>query len=295
MKATDDPLLIATLPMQIVKFPRKMQAISEALRQCGKIIGFVPTMGAIHDGHLKLIEIARTGADIVVVSIFVNPAQFGPKEDFRKYPRPFKSDCSKLKKAGVDIIFHPSVKDIYPDGFSTYIDIGHIGDFLEGASRPGHFRGVATICAKLFNIVKPHFALFGQKDGQQLAIIRRMVRDLNLDLEIIKGPIARTKTGIALSSRHKYLSKSALDKAQVIHQSLELAENLIKIGIRKTSTIEKKMLSLIESVPGAQLEYIAFNHWDDLAALRKLSGEVMISLVVKIAGVRLLDNVILKT
>lgn len=271
-----------------------MQAISKALRQRGKIIGFVPTMGAIHDGHLKLVEIAKRLADIVIVSIFVNPAQFGPKEDFRKYPRPFKSDCGKLNKAGVDLIFHPSVNDIYTNGFSTYIDIGYMGDVLEGAARPGHFRGVATICAKLFNIIKPHFAVFGQKDGQQLAVIRRMVRDLNFNLEIIRSPIVRSKTGIALSSRHKYLSKSDIDKAQVIHQSLELAEELIKMGIRKTSTIEQKMRSLIESVSGVEIDYLAFNRWDDLAPLKKLSGEVMISLVVKIAGVRLLDNVILK-
>jgi pantoate--beta-alanine ligase len=280
--------------MQIINSPGKMQAHSDSLRRGGKIIGLVPTMGAIHDGHLKLIEIAKRRADIAIVSIFVNPAQFGPDEDFRKYPRPFKSDCEKLKKAGVDIIFHPSVNDIYPDDFSTYIDIGHMGDILEGAARPGHFGGVATICAKLFNIIKPHLAVFGQKDGQQLAVIQRMVKDVNFDLEIIRGPIIRTKTGIALSSRHKYLSESDLGKAQVVHQSLELAEDLIKIGIRKASAIEQKMRSLIESVPGAQIDYIAFNRWNDLAPLEKLTGEVMISLVVKIAGVRLLDNVILK-
>src|SRR5512136_383784 len=170
----------------IIKSPHKMQALAESFRRRCKTIGLVPTMGALHDGHLKLVEIAVRRADIVIVSIFVNPAQFGPKEDLGKYPRAFKSDCDKLEGAGADIVFHPSVDDIYPRGYSTYIHIGGMGEILEGASRPGHFRGVATICAKLFNITKPHFAVFGQKDGQQLAIIRQMVRDLNFDLEIVR-------------------------------------------------------------------------------------------------------------
>ena len=270
-----------------------MQAMADRLRR-GKTIGFVPTMGAIHDGHLKLVEIARKRADIVIVSIFVNPTQFAPTDDFRKYPRPFRSDSVKLKKAGVDIIFNPAIDDIYPEGYSSTIDVGHIGDILEGVLRPGHFLGVATVCAKLFNIIKPHFAVFGQKDGQQLAVIQKMVRDLNFDIDIIRSPIVRTEAGVALSSRHKYLSKSDLDKAQVIHQSLELAEDLIRIGIHKTTTIERKMRSLIESVPGVMIDYIAFNRWDDLASLKVLSGKVLISLVVRIAGVRLLDNIIIK-
>ncbi len=282
------------MPLLIIKSPKKMQALCESFRRISKTIGLVPTMGALHDGHLKLVEMAVKRADVVVVSIFVNPAQFGPGEDFGKYPRAFKSDCVKLERAGADIVFHPSVDDIYPSGYSAYIDVGTMGEILEGEKRPGHFRGVATICAKLFSIVKPHFAVFGQKDGQQLAVIRRMVRDLNFDLEIVRGPIVRTKGGVALSSRHAYLSQSDLEKAEVIRRSLELATALIKRGIRSAAAIESRMRKLIKSVQGIEIDYIAFNRWDDLKPQTRLSGSVMISLVVVIRGVRLLDNVILK-
>jgi pantoate--beta-alanine ligase len=282
------------MPILVIKSPYKMQVMADSLRLDGKIIGLVPTMGALHEGHLKLVDIAVKRADIVIVSIFVNPAQFGPGEDFGKYPRNFKSDCDKLERAGAKIIFHPSADDIYPKGFDTYLDMGKIGEILEGKRRPGHFRGVATVCAKLFNITKPHFAVFGQKDGQQLAIIRKMVRDLNFDLEIIKGPIVRTKGGVAMSSRHTYLSELDLEKAKVIKRSLDLAKDLIDRGIRTADQIDSRMRKLIESIPGIKIDYIAFSRWDDLTPLTRLSGDVMISLVVVINGVRLLDNVILK-
>jgi pantoate--beta-alanine ligase len=272
-----------------------MQALADSVRRDGNTIGLVPTMGAIHEGHLSLVKIARKRAQVVVVSIFVNPTQFGPKEDFRKYPRTFKEDCRKLESAGVNIVFNPSVDDMYPPGFDSYVDMGRIGQILEGQRRQGHFRGVATVCAKLFNIVKPHYAVFGQKDGQQLAVIRQLVRDLNFDLEIVKGPIIRTRDGVALSSRHAYLSNGDLEKARVIRQSLKLAEKLIRRGIRESGIIEKQMTKLILAVPGTKIDYIAFNRWDDLTPLKRSSGEVMISLVVVIGGVRLLDNVIIKT
>ncbi len=282
------------MPVLVIKSPHKMQVMADSLRLDGKIIGLVPTMGALHEGHLKLVKIAVKRADIVIVSIFVNPAQFGPGEDFGKYPRNFKSDCDKLERAGAKIIFHPSADDIYPKGFDTYLDMGKIGEILEGKRRPGHFRGVATVCAKLFNITKPHFAVFGQKDGQQLAIIRKMVRDLNFDLEIIKGPIVRTKGGVAMSSRHAYLSELDLEKAKVIKRSLDLAKDLINRGVRTADQIDSRMRKLIESIPGVKIDYIAFSRWDDLTPLTRLSGDVMISLVVVINGVRLLDNIILK-
>ncbi|OGC93432.1 MAG: pantoate--beta-alanine ligase [candidate division Zixibacteria bacterium RBG_16_53_22] len=282
------------MPLLIVKSPRKMQTLSDSLRSDGKIIGLVPTMGSLHGGHLKLVEIALRKADIVVVSIFVNPAQFGPNEDFRKYPRSLKKDCLKLGAVGANVVFNPSMSAIYPEGFDTYIDPGRTGEILEGARRPGHFRGVATICAKLFNIVKPHFAVFGQKDGQQLAVIRKIARELDFDLEIVKAPIVRTEGGVAMSSRHAYLSASDLKKAEVIKQSLDLAASLIKKGARNAGAIEKQMRSLILSVPDVKIDYISFNRWDDLKELIRLSGEVMISVVVVIAGVRLLDNKIIK-
>jgi pantoate--beta-alanine ligase len=270
-----------------------MQALAESFRKGGKVIGLVPTMGALHDGHLTLVKMAARKADIVIVSIFVNPTQFGPREDFSRYPRAFKSDCEKVKSAGGNVIFHPSVSDIYPTDFSTFIETGPISEILEGARRPGHFRGVSTICAKLFNISKPHFAVFGQKDGQQLAIIRKMVRELNFDLEIIRGPIVRTKTGIAMSSRHAYLSNEDLEKATVIRESLTLAESLIKAGNRSVKVIESRMRKLVGRVSGAEIDYVAFNRWDDLMTLKTLSGRVIISMVVRINGIRLLDNMIM--
>ncbi len=278
----------------IIRSPKKMQVLAESLRADGKIIGLVPTMGAIHEGHIKLVDIAVKKSDIVIVSIFINPAQFGPEEDLTKYPEAFKSDCEKLETAGAHIVFHPSVDDIYPAGYSTYVNVEGMTEILEGARRPVHFRGVATVCAKLFNITKPHIAVFGQKDGQQLAVIKRMVKDLNFDLQIIKGPIVRTRNGIALSSRHSYLSRQGLEKARVVRQSLQLSSDMIKDGERKAYIIESRMRRLILAVPGARIDYISFNRWDDLAPLKKLSGEVMISLVVIIEGVRLLDNVIVR-
>jgi len=282
------------MPLLIVRSPKKMQALSESLRADGKIIGLVPTMGAIHQGHLKLVDIAVKKADVVIVSIFINPAQFGPEEDLTKYPEAFKSDCEKLETAGAHIVFHPSVDDIYPAGYSTYVNVEGMTEILEGARRPVHFRGVATVCAKLFNITKPHIAVFGQKDGQQLAVIKRIIKDLNFDLQIINGPIVRTRNGIALSSRHSYLSRQGLEKARVIRQSLQLALDMIKNGERRARIIESQMRRLILAVPGAKIDYISFNRWDDLAPLKELSGEVMISLVVIIEGVRLLDNVIVR-
>ena len=282
------------MPLLIVKSPRKMQALSESLRADGKIIGLVPTMGAIHEGHIKLVDIAVKKSDIVIVSVFVNPAQFGPGEDFTKYPRAFKSDCERLEKAGADIVFYPSVDDIYPAGYSTYVNVEGMTEILEGARRPVHFRGVATVCAKLFNITRPHLAVFGQKDGQQLAVIKRMVKDLNFDLQIIKGPTVRMKTGVALSSRHSYLSDEGLEKAKVIRQSLQLASDMIRKGERRARIIESQMRKMIRSIPAVKIDYISFNRWDDLAPLKKLSGQIMISMVVIIEGVRLLDNMIIR-
>jgi pantoate--beta-alanine ligase len=270
-----------------------MQAFADSLRVKGKTIGLVPTMGAIHQGHLRLVDIAVTKSDFVIASIFVNPTQFGPKDDLSKYPRAFKSDCRMLENAGVKAVFHPSVSDMYPDNYSTYVDVGEMSTILESARRPGHLRGVATVCAKLFNITKPHIAVFGQKDGQQLAVIRQMVRDLNFDLKIIGGPIVRTSTGVALSSRHSYLSSEGLEKARVIRGSLKLAEKLLKSGMRNSRAIETQMRGLIEAVPGAKVDYISINRWDDLKPVGRIYDRVMISLVVVIEKVRLLDNIII--
>ena len=277
-----------------------MQKLAETARRRGRTIGLVPTMGALHEGHLSLIEKSARQNDITIVSIFVNPTQFGPNEDFAKYPRAFKADCAKAKRAGAAIIFQPAVTDIYPvakpsirTGFQTYVTPGAIADKLEGAARPGHMRGVATICVKLFDICKPHRAYFGQKDAQQLAMIKRVVADLNLDLKIVSCPIMRSRTGVALSSRHSYLSASDLDKAAVIYESLKLAKKLVKSGQRDLKAIELEMRNLIAAVPGVAIEYIAFNRWDDLENVDKIRSRTLISMVAVIGGIRLLDNIII--
>ncbi len=276
--------------MQIVRSPKSMQKIAESLRHKGKSIGLVPTMGALHEGHLSLIRRSSEDNDFTVVSLFVNPTQFGPHEDFQKYPRMFSKDCRLAEESGADFIFHPSVENMYPNDFQTYVVPAEIANKLEGAARPGHFRGVATVCLKLFNIVKPHRAYFGQKDAQQLAIIRKMVADLNLDMQVIGCQIIRTKAGVAMSSRHAYLSESQLQKAAVIHKALLAARREISAGQRSISEIRKTMANIIKSESGLIIEYISFNRWDNLDELTMISGNVLISLVVRIGNVRLLDN-----
>lgn len=270
-----------------------MQKWADKCRRQGKTIGLVPTMGALHDGHVSLIKRSVRQNDITVVSIFVNPAQFGPSEDFSKYPRAFKDDCQKAFEAGAEIIFYPSLNAIYPDNFQTYIIPGLIAQRLEGAARPGHMPGVATVCVKLFDICRPNRAYFGQKDAQQLAMVRSVVRDLNLDVKIVRCPIVRTKNGVALSSRHTYLSESDLEKAEVIYDSLKLAQKLVAEDEISVLGIEAQMRDLINTVSGADIEYIAFNRWDDLEEVPEIRGKVLISLVVTISRVRLLDNVII--
>ncbi len=270
-----------------------MQKMVDTFRRRGKSIGLVPTMGAFHEGHLSLIKKSATQNDITVVSIFVNPTQFGPLEDFSKYPHAFKSDCEKAQGVNAVIIFHPTVADMYPDGFQSYIDPGPIADRLEGAARPGHIRGVATVCVKLFNICKPHRAYFGQKDAQQLAMIKNMVKDLDLDLKIVRCPIVRTKTSIAMSSRHNYLSPSDLKNSEVIYDSLKLAKKLIDEGATDVKAVKTEMAGIINTVPGVKIEYIAFNRWDDLKEIETIFGKILISMAAVINEVRLLDNIII--
>ena len=271
-----------------------MQKLAESYNRRGKTIGLVPTMGALHRGHTELIRKSVKQNDITIVSIFINPTQFGPNEDFAKYPRAFKADCALVKQAGADIVFHPTVESIYSDGFQTFIDPGPIADKLEGAARPGHMRGVATVCVKLFDICKPHRAYFGQKDAQQLAVIKGVTRDLNFDLQIVGCPIIRTKGGVAMSSRHSYISTEELGRAEVIHDSLMLAKKLIDEGVTDIASIKAQMIGMINSVPEVAIEYIAFNHWDSLDEVTEITGRVLISMVVKIGPVRLLDNIIVK-
>ena len=280
--------------MKIIRSPLEMQSTCLKLRSKGLSVGLVPTMGALHEGHLSLIKRARKENDEVVVSIFVNPKQFGPKEDLSRYPRPFGRDRALCKREKVDHIFVPSAAAMYPLPFHTYINVEKLSDPLCGNYRPGHFRGVATVVAKLFNIVLPERAYFGMKDYQQLKIIERMTKDLNMPVEIVPCPIVREKNGLALSSRNRYLSEKERGSAKNIYKSLQFARDMIKSkkikNAQKTSRIVKNMLS---KIPGARVEYIEVLDAEDLSPLNKLKFPIVIAAAVWVGKTRLIDNIII--
>ncbi len=278
--------------MKTVYTVQDMESLVKALKIDGKTIGFVPTMGYLHEGHLSLMREARSRTDVVVISIFVNPIQFGPTEDFDKYPRDFIRDELLARDAGVDIIFYPKTKDMYPEGFATYVDVERLTGRLCGAFRPGHFRGVTTVVAKLFGIVKPDSAYFGQKDAQQAIVIRRMVEDLNMGLDIVICPIVREKDGLAMSSRNTYLSEPERRDAVVLYQSLQKAEEFIRGGQRDTRKIVNAMQELISQKKSARIEYISIVDTKELNPLETLSGEALVALAVYIGKARLIDNII---
>jgi len=270
-----------------------MQKEADRLRQQRKKIGLVPTMGYLHQGHLSLVSEAKKHSDVVVMSIFVNPAQFGPNEDFEDYPRDFERDAELAKTAGCDIIFYPDVSEIYPGNYLTSVVVEKITKVLCGASRPTHFRGVTTIVAKLFNIIKPHLAVFGQKDAQQAIVIKKMVTDLNYDIQIIVAPIIREADGLAMSSRNTYLTPGQRKQAAVLYQSLLAAKRKIETGERDASTIKTSMREMIEQQPDAVIDYIEIVSTTDLEPLAELHDEVLIALAVKIGKPRLIDNMII--
>lgn len=261
-------------------------------------IALVPTMGYLHQGHLSLIHIAKKKADIVFVSIFVNPLQFSPNEDFDKYPRDMKRDEELCEKAGVNYIFYPDVKEIFPDGFSTYVNAEGISSILEGAVRPGHFRGVATIVLKLFNIVNPDIAVFGQKDAQQLCIIKKMVNDLNVNIKIITGETVRESSGLALSSRNSYLSEQEKEDAAVLYKSLQFANQRILTGTTDFKKLASEMKKIIRSKQTVnKIDYISFSDEETLEEIQEKSGDkrkILISLAVRFGNVRLIDNIVIK-
>lgn len=271
---------------------QKMQNEAEMIRRSGLTIGFVPTMGFLHEGHLSLVRIARERADVVVVSIFVNPTQFGPDEDLDRYPRDLKRDEALLGKEDVDIIYYPSVEEMYPDNFMTYVVVENITETLCGESRPGHFRGVTTVCAKLFHAVKPNFAVFGQKDAQQAAVIQRMVKDLNMDLEIVVGPIVREKDGLALSSRNIYLSPEERVDALSLSASLNRAGAMIHDGEYDVSLLIRAMKDYIQSKKNTRIDYLRVVHPETLKDLDRIQGKVLIALAVFVGKTRLIDNMI---
>jgi len=262
-------------------------------KSAGKIIGFVPTMGALHNGHLSLVRAAKKDCDFVVVSIFVNPTQFGPKEDFRKYPRVFNSDKRMLKKGKVDLIFCPSVSEMYAKNFSTYVEETFLSKPLCGLTRPGHFRGVCTVVAKLFNIVAADIAYFGQKDYQQACIIKRMVKDLNFPTAVKVCPTIREKDGLAMSSRNAYLNSEERKDALVLTQSLELAKELIKKGETDAKKIIGKIRKYILSRKTAKVNYIGIVDAESLQCVKKIRKRTLIVLAVYIGKTRLIDNIII--
>lgn len=261
-------------------------------RRAGKSIGLVPTMGYLHEGHLSLIRRARAECDFVVVSIFVNPLQFGPHEDYNVYPRDLKRDTALAAEAGADVIFHPTPEEMYPEGFQTHVEVEKLSQGLCGAFRPGHFRGVATVVTKLFNIVSPDKAYFGEKDAQQLAVIRRMVRDLNLDIEIVPMPIVRESDGLALSSRNTYLSPEERRAATVLYRALLYGRDLIAAGERDGLRVRDAVRRTLESEPlVSRIDYVAVVDPDTLEEKTTLSGSVMLAVAAYIGKVRLIDNI----
>jgi pantoate--beta-alanine ligase len=280
--------------MEIIDTVERMQKESEKIRLVGRSIAFVPTMGFLHDGHLRLMTEGRRFADVLVISIFVNPTQFGPAEDYQEYPRDMEGDISKAREAGADVIFAPSVEEIYPVGFQTKVVVERVTQHLCGLSRTGHFEGVATVVAKLFNITKPHFAIFGQKDYQQLIVIRRMVKDLNMDIEVIGVPIVREPDGLAMSSRNKYLNPEERESAQCLKKSIDMARALTKEGERNANRIKSAIQGLILSYPFTNIEYISICNSLTLEDMDTVEGECLLALAVKVGKTRLIDNCLIK-
>ncbi len=267
-----------------------MRAVSLSAKGAGKKIGLVPTMGYLHEGHLSLIRAARAGSELVVLSIFVNPTQFGPGEDFDRYPRDMERDERMAEEAGADIIFHPSAGDMYPEDFSTYVEETKLSKHLCGLSRPRHFRGVTTVVLKLFNIVLPDAAYFGQKDAQQALIIKRMLRDLDLPVTIEVLPIIREQDGLAISSRNEYLSPEQRGQATVLYGSLVQAARLIGSGEREAHKVKQRMEETIESAGEARIDYLSIVNRETLEDVEELRGNVLIALAVFIGETRLIDN-----
>lgn len=267
-----------------------MHRTSDELRAAGLRVGLVPTMGALHGGHGSLIRRMRRVSDRVVVSIFVNPIQFGPGEDFAAYPRTFERDVALVREAGGDLIYAPEVAEMYPEGYATTVEVARLTEHLCGASRPGHFRGVATVVAKLFAAVKPHAAVFGQKDAQQVGVIRRMARDLNLDVEILVAPTVREADGLARSSRNSYLGPEERADATVLYQALQEARALVRQGERRAEPVLAAMREMVRARPTARVDYVAAVDPDDFQPVEALSGRVLFALAVRFGKARLIDN-----
>lgn len=294
-KATPIRHLRFTTFMEIINRRKRMSSVARRLRrEENRTIGFVPTMGALHEGHLSLIHEARAMCDVVVVSIFVNPAQFGPDEDFAKYPRDLTRDAELLAEYNVDYVFAPGVAEVYPPGFSTYVTVEGVSDQLEGASRPGHFRGVTTVVALLMNVVRPSFVFLGQKDAQQAVVIKHMVQDLAFHAEVVVVPIVREESGLARSSRNQYLKENEREAANVLHRALSAARAAYDEGEDKAKALMEIIRAAIAREPLARLDYVAANDAETLEELDEIEDRpALISLAVLIGKTRLIDNVVL--
>jgi pantoate--beta-alanine ligase len=279
--------------MQLLSTVQEMRAACRAVRQGGQSLGLVPTMGALHAGHIALVRAARAECDAVAASIFVNPTQFGPNEDFAKYPRTFEKDCELLEREGVSLVFAPQPEEMYPEGASTFVEVEEVGDRLDGASRPGHFRGVATVVAKLFHIVAPHKAFFGQKDAAQVAVLRRMVRDLNFDLELVVCSTVREPDGLALSSRNHYLSAEERTRALVLSRALDVISAGYRAGEENVARLLEAGRNVIAAQPEVRLDYLEIVDWDTLLPLTEARAGGLVAVAAYLGSTRLIDNTLL--
>ena len=278
--------------LKIVHSLAETRAALRELRSRSRCIGLVPTMGALHEGHLSLVRAARAACDAVVVSIFVNPTQFGPNEDFTKYPRTFATDCAALEREAVDLIFAPSAEEMYPSGASTFVDVEGVSGRLDGASRPGHFRGVATVVAKLFNVVGPDKAFFGQKDAAQVAVLRKMVRDLNFPVELVVCPIVRDPDGLAMSSRNQYLSQEERRQALVLRRALREVERLVGNGVTTARDLIEAAQTVLATEPRVRVDYCKVVDPDTLEDVADVSRAALVAIAAFVGTTRLIDNIL---
>ncbi len=279
--------------MKIFHTVPEIRAYVRQAREAGKTVGLVPTMGYLHEGHLELIRRAVEKCGTVVVSIFVNPTQFGPGEDYERYPRDLDRDVRLAELAGADAVFNPPVEEMYPPGYCTYVEVERLTGVMCGRSRPGHFRGVATVVTKLFNIVKPDVAFFGQKDAQQALVIERMTADLNIDVEVVTVPTVREPDGLAMSSRNVYLNTEERRAATVLYKSLCLAKEAFDKGMRRASGLRRLVEDTIRSEPLAHIDYVEIYTYPELERVEEIEGPVLLAIAVKIGRARLIDNIVL--
>lgn len=280
--------------MKILQTVAEITEYAKEAQKAGKVIGLVPTMGALHEGHLTLMRTAKAKCDVVIASVFVNPTQFGPNEDYDAYPRRFEEDCAKLDSVGVDAVFHPEPKEMYPEGYGTYVNVeSEFTGKLCGGQRPGHFRGVATVVTKLMNLSRAQEAFFGQKDAQQVLVIRRFVRDLNIQVNINMVPIVREENGLARSSRNAYLSDSEREAALVLSRSLQKAKAAFEAGTVSVADLKAVVRTEIAAEPIAVIDYVELYSFDELQEIDTVAGESLLAIAVKIGKTRLIDNIIL--